>query len=105
MLLQWNTPNQLKVNIDLAFDYSEIQMKWNGKNNNKFPDFVNNKNSSDKFYDLTVIMKNGFKCPDILENDDGSVISSGSMMILSFKFYDISFIECNGKTIYTTKHK
>ena len=53
MLLQWNTPNQLKVNIDLAFDYSEIQMKWNGKNNNKFPDFVNNKNSSDKFYDLT----------------------------------------------------
>lgn len=94
--------------IDLAFDYDEIQMKWNGKNNNKFPDFIKNRKLSDKFYDLNVVMKNGFKCPvrmHILENDDGLVISSGSMMILSFKFDDISCIECGGKTIYTAKHK
>jgi len=72
------------------------------------PDFIKNRKLSDKFYDLTVVMKNGFKCPvrmHILENDDGSVTSSGSMMILSFKFDDISCIECNSKTVYTAKHK
>lgn len=93
------------IDINLAFNY--MQIKWDSKKDNKLSNILND-NSSNKFYDLNVVMKNGFKCPvrmHILKNDDDLVISTGLMLVSAFEFDDISYIECNGQKIYETKSK